>query len=223
VTGIGRFIYLVLIFIAPSTVYSNAATPTLPIASVTPGAINPNVTQSNIHSTICVSGYTKTIRPPSSYTTTLKIQQLATSYSRYHDALTGDFEEDHLISLEIGGSPTDPKNLWPEPYIGTTGARIKDKIENKLHALICSGQISLRTAQVAIAKNWYTAYLKYIGVPSSNSGIAKSTTTKAKAPISSAGTWPDGATGQCTDGTYSFSASHRGMCSRHGGVAIFRS
>jgi hypothetical protein len=202
--------------------YSSAINPILPIASVTPGAINSSVTQANIHSTICVSGYTKTIRPSSSYTTTLKKQQLAGPYAFYHDSFTGDFEEDHLISLEIGGSPTDPKNLWPEPYIGTTGARIKDKIENKLHALICSGQISLRTAQVAIAKNWYGAYLKYIGVPSSNNGIAKSTTTKAKAPISSAGTWPDGATGKCNDGTYSFSASHRGMCSRHGGVSVFR-
>jgi hypothetical protein len=25
-----------------------------------------------------------------------------------------DYEEDHLISLELGGAPRDPKNLWPQ-------------------------------------------------------------------------------------------------------------
>ncbi|MGA2391496.1 MAG: DUF3761 domain-containing protein [Candidatus Sulfotelmatobacter sp.] len=30
---------------------------------------------------------------------------------------------------------------------------------------------------------------------------------------------PQGATAQCADGTYSFSRSRRGTCSRHGGVA----
>jgi len=30
---------------------------------------------------------------------------------------------------------------------------------------------------------------------------------------------PAGATAKCRDGTYSFSKSHRGTCSRHGGVA----
>ena len=30
---------------------------------------------------------------------------------------------------------------------------------------------------------------------------------------------PQGATAQCGDGTYSFSQSHRGTCSHHGGVA----
>jgi hypothetical protein len=142
---------------------ASAIGPVLPNSSVTPGATNPAVTQANIHSTICVVGYTKSIRPPSSYTTKLKIQQLSTlPYSAFNDLKTKDFEEDHLISLELGGSPTDPKNLWPEPYASTTGARVKDKIENALHALVCNGSITLKTAQKAIATNWYSAYLKYV-------------------------------------------------------------
>jgi len=136
--------------------------PILPLASVTPGAVNPSVTQANIHSTICLSGYTSTIRPSSSYTTNLKKQQLAGPYAFYHDDKTADFEEDHLISLEIGGSPTSPKNLWPEPYAGPTGARVKDQIENKLHDLVCQGKISLSAAQSAIASNWYQAYEEYV-------------------------------------------------------------
>ena len=147
-----------------SLTLSNAVAfqPTLPISTVTPGMTNPLVDQSNIQSTICVSGYTKTIRPSSSYTTNLKKQQLATTYSFYKDSKTADFEEDHLISLELGGSPTDPKNLWPEPYASATGATVKDKVENALHTLVCNGFLTLKTAQKAIATNWYDAYLKYV-------------------------------------------------------------
>jgi hypothetical protein len=76
--------------------------------------------------------------------------------------LLGNFEEDHLIPLELGGHPTDPKNLWPEPYASNTGARVKDKLENALYELVCNGSVTLKTAQKAMATNWYTAYLKYV-------------------------------------------------------------
>jgi len=144
----------------------------LPDGTVTPGAVNPAVTQSNIHRTICVSGYTSTIRPPSSYTTSLKIKQLNSGYAVNNDFSTSDYEEDHLISLELGGAPSDPRNLWPEPYAGGDGARTKDQLENKLHDLVCSGDITLRTAQRAIAVNWMDAYQKYIGpLPASDGGV----------------------------------------------------
>jgi len=135
----------------------------LPNAAVTPGAVNPAVTQANIRNTICVSGFTSTIRPPSSYTTALKIKQLQQGYVVNGDYNTGDYEEDHLISLELGGHPTDPRNLWPEPYPGSAGARVKDTLENRLHDLVCSGAITLKTAQKAIATNWEDAYQKYVG------------------------------------------------------------
>jgi hypothetical protein len=134
----------------------------LPDQALTPGAINPAVTQANIHSTICVSGYTKTIRPPAAYTTKLKIAQIK-AYG-YADTKTADYEEDHLISLEIGGAPKDPKNLWPEAYAATApdgsgaGAKIKDRIENWLHAQICSGGITLAAAQTEISHDWYVAW-----------------------------------------------------------------
>ena len=155
----------------------------LPDPSVTPGVVNPDVTQANIHSTICVSGFTSTIRPPSSYTTSLKIKQLASGYSVNGDYNTGDYEEDHLISLELGGHPTDPRNLWPEPYADKYGARVKDRVENELHDLVCSGAITLRTAQRAIAGNWEAAYLKYVGpLPTEASGSAGSAGNIVLAP-----------------------------------------
>ena len=124
----------------------------LPDPNCTPGSIDPKVTQNNLDQTICVRGYTKTVRPPVSYTNNLKVEQIA-QYG-YADTLTSNYEEDHLISLELGGSPTDPKNLWPEP--GKT-PNPKDRIENLCHQKICNRQITLAQAQKEIATNWPTA------------------------------------------------------------------
>lgn len=133
-----------------------------PDPTLTPGALNPGVTQSTIKSTICVSGWTATIRPPSEYTTDLKIEQM--SEYDYTDTSTAAYEEDHLISLELGGSPTDPRNLWPEPYTASladgrpTGAHIKDGFETKLKSEVCGGTISLVQAQVEIGDHWVHAF-----------------------------------------------------------------
>jgi hypothetical protein len=109
--------------------------------TMTPGVVNPDVTQATISATICVRGWTKTVRPPTEYTSHLKIEQMR----KY--GLTGspsDYQEDHLISLELGGNPTDPRNLWPEPY---PRAADVDKIENDLNDAVCSGRMSLDEAQ----------------------------------------------------------------------------
>jgi hypothetical protein len=99
------------------------------------------------------------VRPPSSYTTALKRAQIA-QYG-YADTWLADYEEDHLIPLELGGDGYAAGNLWPEPYAGSAGARAKDRLENALHRLVCDGQLGLRAAQQAIASNWYTAYQIY--------------------------------------------------------------
>ena len=54
------------------------------------------------------------------------------------------YQEDHLISLELGGHPTDPRNLWPEPYPRASDV---DSTENELNSKVCSGQMSLSDAQ----------------------------------------------------------------------------
>jgi hypothetical protein len=108
---------------------------------LTPGALNPNVTQANIHETICVRGWTKTVRPPVEYTNALKVEQMR-EYGETGDP--SDYQEDHLISLELGGDPRDPRNLWPEPY--PRAAKV-DTIENELNTKVCSGELSLADAQ----------------------------------------------------------------------------
>jgi hypothetical protein len=112
------------------------ASPTL-----TPGALNPDVSQATIRSTICVRGWTRTVRPPSSYTSALKLRQLRDLGLRGPPSA---YQEDHLISLELGGDPTDPRNLWPEPY---PRAGQVDRIENELNAAVCSGKLTLAVGQ----------------------------------------------------------------------------
>ena len=108
----------------------------------TPGVLNPDVTQANIKQTICVQGWTRTVRPPVEYTNELKVKQMRA----YHElGSPSDYQEDHLISLELGGNPTDPRNLWPEPY--PRAAQV-DQIENDLNAKVCSGALSLDDAQL---------------------------------------------------------------------------
>lgn len=143
-----------------------AAVPTAsikPDAVVTPGSLNPDVKQSNINQNICKANWTSTVRPTVTYTNKLKAAQLAGTYKSFvaiYGADPKNYEEDHLISLQLGGSPTDPKNLWPEPYAGDN-ARKKDVVETALKRLICSGGIKLVDAQKAIATDWIAAYNKY--------------------------------------------------------------
>ncbi len=134
----------------------------LPDQTCTPGVVDPLVIQDTVSSTICVKGYTKTIRPPTSYTTKLKRQQII-EYG-YADTNLSSYEEDHFISLELGGSPRDPKNLWPEPH-GSWNE--KDEVEGYLHEQICSGQMTLGEAQEAITHNWYNLYLHLHPLPPS--------------------------------------------------------
>ena len=106
-----------------------------------PGVLNPDVTQANIGSTICVHGWTATVRPPVEYTNALKVEQMR-AYGE--GGSPSDYQEDHLISLELGGDPTDPRNLWPEPY---PRAGDVDRIENELNGEVCSGKLTLADAQ----------------------------------------------------------------------------
>ena len=120
----------------------------LPDSACTPGALFPSATQQ----VICASGYASTVRNvPSS-----EKDQAYAEYGIYHHS-TGQYEVDHLVSLELGGS-NDIANLWPEAAAPTPGYHEKDKVENYLHAQVCSGALSLQEAQNEIATNWLAVY-----------------------------------------------------------------
>jgi hypothetical protein len=121
--------------------HDGSATAVLASPALTPGVLNPDVTQATIATTICVHGWTRTIRPPSTYTSALKLEQL----DQYGESgPPSGYQEDHLISLELGGHPTDPRNLWPQPY---PRASQVDAIENELNDAVCAGKLTLAEAQ----------------------------------------------------------------------------
>jgi hypothetical protein len=178
--------------VGPAEIYPDAAR--------TPGARNPKVTQGNIQDNICNTKWsTRLIRPPAGYTNKLKRQQLRqygdtvhqtraelvnpntgkvdTTRCAAHSDNLACYEEDHLISLEDGGDPTDPRNLWPEAYntkVGWVimGARQKDIVEGFIHDEICHDiphskktshipatiAITLKRGQEILASDWYACY-----------------------------------------------------------------
>ena len=135
----------------------------LPDPTCTPGAVNPQVTQGDIGSTICRTGWTATVRPPDSVTGPEKVGS-ALAYGYTGSFATGEY--DHLIPLELGGDPDDPANLWLEPNdnpAATSTHNGKDGLEDTLRRLVCSGSLSLSVARQAIATDWVAAARRYDG------------------------------------------------------------
>lgn len=117
-------------------------------AECTPGDILPDVNKDQI----CQSGYASSVR---NVTSSTKNKVYAEYGITHHFA--GEYEVDHLVSLELGGS-NDISNLWPEAASPKPGFHEKDKVENYLHDQVCSGAISLQQAQIEIATNWLNVY-----------------------------------------------------------------
>lgn len=113
---------------------------------------SPAVTQENVATTICVKGYTATVRPPVSYTRKVKRSLLKARGIPLANARL--YELDHIIPLEAGGHPTDPKNLQLQLWAGPRNAHIKDHLENAYHRAICDGTVTLAIAQGYFAGIW---------------------------------------------------------------------
>jgi len=140
-------ILLTLLFTARLASAQHAA-PLLPNASLTPGATLP-VTAADLS----VPGYTKRVR---NVPQAVK-EKVFAEYGITRRA-PREYEVDHLISLELGGS-NSIRNLWPQSYLTQPwNAHVKDRLENKLHALVVSGQLDLPTAQRMIGTDWIAAY-----------------------------------------------------------------
>jgi hypothetical protein len=123
----------------------------MPDATLTPG-----VTVEVTREELCVRGYAGKSR---NVTQSMKDKAYELYGIKHHKP--GEYEIDHLISLELGGA-NDIKNLWPQPYHGEWNAHMKDKLENRMHKLVCEGQITMKQAQEEISQDWVEAYEKYI-------------------------------------------------------------
>ena len=130
--------------------------PILPNPNVTTGVFLADATLDKI----CQKGYSGQVRHVTD-------KQKNEVFQKYGIERSGEYEVDHLISLELGGS-NNTRNLWPESYRGVWNARIKDILENRLHQLVCMGKVDLRTAQYDISHNWIESYCKYIPTANCN-------------------------------------------------------
>ena len=139
------------------TVSQLIAAHVLPDPAQTPGVFNTEVRDDTIAVTICTHGWTATVRPPVNYTDKLRAADTPGGFK------PGDGELDHRISIEDGGDPRDPMNLWWEVYADRYGARVKDVLETKLSRSVCAGEITLEDAQRALMGNWLIAYQTYVG------------------------------------------------------------
>jgi hypothetical protein len=117
----------------------------------TPGAIFKSATKAKI----CVPGYAGSAR---------NVPQSVKEQAYREYGITrrdpGQYEVDHLISLQLGGS-NDIANLWPEAASPYPGFHEKDRIENALHDDVCKGRISLAEAQREIATDWLAVFYRY--------------------------------------------------------------
>lgn len=121
----------------------------LPDPDCTPGAVFADATPQ----VICVSGYTKTVRSVS----TKMRKQIYASYGVPYPQPRGSYEADHLIPLALGGN-NDIANLFPEASTPVPGFREKDIVENYLRQEVCEGHITMKSAQMQIAKDWTVVY-----------------------------------------------------------------
>lgn len=132
----------------------------LPDRRCTPGAVNPEVTQATIGTTICRAGWTSKVRPAQSVTEPEKLASLRA----YGEGPASGYEYDHFVPLELGGAANDPRNLWPEPdYASASGFSLnpKDRVETALKRRVCAGLMTLAEAQREIASNWVAALERY--------------------------------------------------------------
>ena len=127
--------------IGPAKIYSDS--------KMTPGAVYSNVNKDDI----CVKGYSHQVRNVTSSTK----KQVYLEYGMTYPQPPGDFEVDHLVPLELGGS-NDIRNLWPEPANPEPGFHQKDRVETDVHNKVCSGAMSLQQAQDKIATDWYALF-----------------------------------------------------------------
>jgi hypothetical protein len=127
--------------------------PALPDHRLTPG--------SNLHvgrKALCRPSYSKHVPKTSMRLTT-------GAYVRYGVKRSAHaYKVDHLVPVNLGGSNA-LANLWPQRYDGSWGARKKDRLEKRLHSLVCSGALRLSSARRQIAHNWIAAFKRYVRAP----------------------------------------------------------
>ena len=183
-----RFLMSLLLLLLPlaGPVQADPAhSPILPDPKMTPGDV---LTMDA--TAVCQPGYAKSVRNVPQSVKNQVYRQYGVTSRQPHE-----YEVDHLISLQLGGS-NSIRNLWPQSFVTQPlNAYVKDRVENKLHELVCAGKLPIEQAQREIASNWVEAYKKYVGpLPEAQATAVKDQATAAATPATPAVTAP-GVTG----------------------------
>lgn len=158
---VNHFTLLVFFAIACLTIANASPAPTvkgqkipLPDHRLTPGAIDHSLTKTKLCDPTFHTGTAR-------HVTESEKKGVCYAYGITSGCPGSGYELDHLISIELGGA-NDPTNLWPQPADapGIIGFHTKDVVENRAHAAVCSGKLTLEQAQQGIARNWYTFGVK---------------------------------------------------------------
>jgi hypothetical protein len=143
--GLAGVAIALVLFLVP-----RSATPSVPRRQLTPGAV-----RSVMKSDVCA------VNTGDAFVVPVALQRRVFEEYGIRNARPDAYEVDYLITPELGGA-SDIRNLWPEPYASTVwNARVKDALEQRLHQMVCDGQLDLATAQHDIATDWIAAYKKY--------------------------------------------------------------
>jgi hypothetical protein len=145
------------VLLAQRSQTSGCTRATEPDRRCSPGAYSSGLTRA----VICGAGFTtssiRNVPDSEKHAVEIEYGMVARPYGR-------TIEIDHIVSLELGGA-NDIANLFPEPGSGTANYHEKDRLENRLHDLVCGGGMSLRTAQRGIASDWISLYRRVFGSP----------------------------------------------------------
>jgi hypothetical protein len=140
------------VLLAPRTKTSGCKLGPNPDHHCSPGAYYPKLTKAVICSSSFRTGTIRNVPESEKFAVEHEYLLAATHYG-------STLEIDHIVSLELGGS-NDIANLYPEKANAHPGFHMKDKLENKLHTLVCDGTMTLRTVQEQIAADWQALYKK---------------------------------------------------------------
>jgi len=131
--------------------------PVVPDLKITPGEVRPNCTIEDI------CPHLKFSRPSMSSKMRSQIYneyEMGKYCSQKFPSGSSICEVDHLVAIELCGATT-VDNLWPQSYVQVMGAHTKDRLENKLHSMVCKGEISLEEAQQDL-RYWLESYKEYV-------------------------------------------------------------
>ena len=163
--GLTRFVALAVLALGAAGVVAAASTDAAaadPPDSVAQRSdvLNADVRQDTISSTICVAGYTASIRPSTRYTQGVKFKLMQAQSIPRADA--SGYELDHRIPLALGGHPRALANLMLQPWEGERGAKKKDRLERAMQRMVCNGTLALDQARDAIFSDWEAAYRSFM-------------------------------------------------------------